>query len=201
LCSMWLRSSDAGHTGSKDRGLYAAIDRVYGHMLHWSLKHRFVMLVVAVAVTVSVVFVYPRIGQELVPDDDQGEFNVSINLPRGTSLDRTMDYTKDVEDLVRKLPEVQTVFTSIQPGNANYFVGMTPLETRKLSQQELMRNTRAMLVRRFRGPGVRINVSGGTDLSGASSAGGNNQGGGGGNYSQGNRLQMSVQGSDIEVLQ
>src|SRR6185295_11045493 len=178
LCSMWLRSSDAGHTGSKDRGFYALIDRTYGHMLHWSLKHRFVMLVVAVVVTVSVVFVYPRIGQELVPDDDQGEFNVSINLPRGTSLDRTMDYTKDVEDLVRKLPEVQTVFTSIQPGNANYFVGMTPLETRKLSQQELMRQARTLLVNKVRGPGIRVNVSGGTDLSGASSAGGgNNQGG------------------------
>jgi HAE1 family hydrophobic/amphiphilic exporter-1 len=110
---------------------------------------------------------------------------------------------KDIEDTVRKLPEVQTVFTSIQPGNANYFVGMTPLESRKLSQQDLMRSTRTLLVSRFRGPGVRINVSGGTDISGASSAGGGNNygGGGGGNYSQGNRLQMSLQGPDIEVLQ
>jgi hydrophobe/amphiphile efflux-1 (HAE1) family protein len=201
LCSLWLRPSDAGHTGSKDRGFYAKMDRVYGHMLHWSLKHRFVMLIVSIAVTASVVFLYPRIGQELAPDDDQGEFNVSVNLPRGTSFDRTLEYTKDIEDMVRKLPEVQTVFTSIQPGNANYFVGMTPLETRKLSQQELMRQARAMLVRRYRGPGVRVNISGGTDLSGASSAGGNNGGGGGGNYSQGNRLQMALQGPDIDQLQ
>jgi HAE1 family hydrophobic/amphiphilic exporter-1 len=179
------------------------MDKVYGHMLHWSLHHRFAMLLLAVVVTASAVFLYPRIGQELVPDDDQGEFNVSINLPRGTSLDRTLEYVKDIEDTVRKLPEVQTVFTSIQPGNANYFVGMTALETRKLSQQDLMRRTRQMLVTRYRGPGVRINVSGGTDISGASSAGGggNYSGGGGGNYSQGNRVQMSLQGPDIEVLQ
>jgi HAE1 family hydrophobic/amphiphilic exporter-1 len=202
LCSMWLRSSDAAHTRSKDRGFYATMDRVYGHMLHWSLHHRVVMLLIAVAVTASAALLYPRIGQELAPDDDQGEFNISLNLPRGTSLDRTLDYVKDLEDTVRKLPEVQTVFTSIQPGNANYFVGMTPLETRKLSQQELMRRTRAMLVSRYRGPGVRINVSGGTDLSGASSAGGGgNYQGGGGNYSQGNRLQLSLQGPDIELLQ
>jgi hydrophobic/amphiphilic exporter-1 (mainly G- bacteria), HAE1 family len=201
LCSMWLRSSDAGHTGSKDRGLYAFMDRMYGHMLRWSLHHRFVMLVLALAVTASAVLIYPRIGQELVPDDDQGEFNVSINLPRGTSLDRTMEYVKDIEDTVRGLPEVQTVFTSIQPGNANYFVGMTPLDGREISQQELMRRTRALLVSKYRGPGVRINVSGGTDISGASSAGGGNQGGGGGNWNQGNRVQMSLQGPDIEVLQ
>jgi HAE1 family hydrophobic/amphiphilic exporter-1 len=199
LCSLWLRSSDATHTGSKNRGLYAAVDRVYGHMLHWSLHHRIVMLTLAIVVTASAVLIYPRIGQELVPDDDQSEFNISINLPRGTSLDRTMEYVKDLEGTVRNLPEVQTVFTNIQPGQANYFVGMTPLETREISQQELMRQTRTMLNNAYRAPGVRINVSGGTDISGASSAGGS--GGGGGNWNQGNRVQMSLQGPDIEQLQ
>src|SRR5207302_7334407 len=128
LCSMALRKSDAGHSGCKDRGFYAAMDLVYDHVLHWSLKHRFVMLLIALAVTASVVLLYPRIGRELVPDDDQGEFNISVNLPRGTSLPRTIEYTKDIEDLVRNLPEVQTVFTSLSSSNANYFVSMTPLE-------------------------------------------------------------------------
>jgi HAE1 family hydrophobic/amphiphilic exporter-1 len=200
LCSMWLRSSDAGHTESKQRGFYAAMDRLYDRMLHWSLKHRFAMLILALAVTGSCVLLYPRIGQELVPDDDQSEFNISVNLPRGTSLDRTVEYTKDIEDMVRKLPEVQTVFTNIQPNQANYFVGMTPLESRKLSQQDLMRRARQMLVGRYRGNGVRISVQGGTDLSGASTAGGG--GGGGGNYQGGgNRVQMLIQGPDIDQLQ
>jgi HAE1 family hydrophobic/amphiphilic exporter-1 len=200
LCSLWLRPTDAGHTGSKDRGLYASMDRGYDRMLRWSLKHRFVMFLIAVGVTASAVLLYPRIGQELVPDDDQGEFNINVNLPKGTSLDRTVEYTKDIEDKVRNLPEVQTVFTNISPGQANYFVGMTPLESRKLSQQELMRRARAMLQNGYRGNGVRISVQGGTDLSGASTAGGNNyQGGGGGGG--GNRLQMLIQGPDIDQLQ
>jgi HAE1 family hydrophobic/amphiphilic exporter-1 len=198
LCSMWLRPSDAGHTGSKKRGFYAAMDNVYDGMLHWSLKHRFVMLLLALAVTASVVLLYPRIGRELVPDDDQGEFNIGISLPRGTSLQRTVEYTKDIEDLARNLPEVQTVFTSLQPGNANYFVEMTPLGSRKISQQELMRRARTMLLSRYRGPGVRVRIEGGTDISGASTAsGGNYQGGG----NQGNRLFMSIQGQDIDQLQ
>jgi HAE1 family hydrophobic/amphiphilic exporter-1 len=98
--------------------------------------------------------------------------------------------------MVRKLPEVQTVFTNINNDSASYYVGMTPLESRKLSQQNLMRQARAMLVRRY--PGVRIAVTGGTDLSGASSGGG-----GGGNFGGGggNRLQLLLQGPDIEQLQ
>src|SRR5262249_52925373 len=202
LCSMWLRPSDTGHTGSKKRGFYALMDNGYGHMLHWSLHHRFVMLLIAMAVTASVVLLFPRIGRELVPDDDQGEFQASIQVPRGTSLQRTIEYTKDVEDMVRNLPEVQTVFTNVNASDARFYVQMTPLETRRISQQELMRRARAMLLSRYRAPGVRVRVEGGTDISGASTVSGGREAsysGGGGN--QGNRIFVSVQGQDIDQLQ
>jgi HAE1 family hydrophobic/amphiphilic exporter-1 len=202
LCSMWLRPTDAGHTRSKNRGFYGLVDRSYGHALHWSLTHRVVMLLIAAAVTLSAALLYPRIGQELVPDDDQSEFQAQVYLPRGTSLDASVAYTKDVEEMMRGLPEVQTVFTNIRPNEASYFIGMTPLESRTISQQDLMRRARAMLLAKFpgagaRGSGVRISVQGGTDLSGASTAG-NYQAG---NQGGGNRLQMLVQGPDIDQLQ
>ena len=201
LCSMWLRLTDAGHKGSKQRGFYVAMDGVYDHMLRWSLKHRFVMFLIAFAVTASVVLLYPRIGRELVPDDDQGEFNVGLSLPKGTSLQRTVEYTQEIEGLIRNLPEVQTVFTNFSPNYASYFVTMTPLETRKISQQELIRRARAMLLDRYRGPGVRMSVQGGTDLSGASTAGNCFNCSGSGSSSGGNRLFMYVQGPDINQLQ
>jgi HAE1 family hydrophobic/amphiphilic exporter-1 len=106
--------------------------------------------------------------------------------------------------MLRGLPEVQTVFTNINFSQAEYFIGMTPLESRTLSQQDLMRQTRAMLLRRFPGAGtraskVRVSVSGGTDISGASTASGGNNGGG--YQNQGNRLFMAVMGPDLEQLQ
>src|SRR5437867_10345857 len=102
LCSLWLRPNDAGPTATKNRGVDAVVDRVYGHMLGWSLSHRVVMLLIAAIVTLSAALMYPRIGQELVPDDDQSEIRVNVNLPRGTSLDATMEYAKDVEGMVRE---------------------------------------------------------------------------------------------------
>jgi Cation/multidrug efflux pump len=160
-------------------------------------------------VTASAVLLYPRIGTELVPEDDQGEFNVSVNLPTGTSFQRTEEYFKDLEPMLRKLPAVQTVFTNVNSGQANFFVGMIPLEDRELSyidkirsvigmssaqkklvvsQQDLIRRVRTMIRDRY--PGIRSNVSGGTDLSGASTAGGNNnRGGGGGSTGNGNRCR------------
>ena len=194
LCATWLRPTDAARHKSKSRGFYVVVDRVYGYMLGWSLRHRLVMVAIALAVTVSAAFLYPRVGMELVPDDDQSEFSVNLRLPRGTSFQRTKDYVANVEDELRSLgPEVQTILASVSSGSANYYVGMSPLESREVSQQELMRRARTML-RKYRAP-ARISVSGGTDISGASSAGG--RGGGGGT----NRVNVLIQGPDIEQLQ
>jgi HAE1 family hydrophobic/amphiphilic exporter-1 len=193
LCAHWIRPADAGHKASKSRGFYVLIDRHYGRMLEWSLRHRFIMVTFAVAVSVSAILLFPRMGKELVPDDDQSEFSVNVNLPKGTSFYRTDEYVRPIEQTLRNLPEVKTVFATVNAANANFYVGLTPLEERKISQQELVRFARNSL-RRF--PGARIRVSGGTDISGASTAGG---GGGGGGF--GNRLQVLIQGPDIGQLQ
>ena len=196
LCSVWLRPSDtsAHSKRSKSRGFYAAIDRTYGHMLSWSLHHRWVMLTIAAGVTLSVVLLFPNVGRELVPDDDQSEFSVSMNLPKGTSFDQTVAYMDDVEKDLMKMPEVVTVYTNISASQANFYIGLTDLEKRNVSQQDLIRDTRAFL-RKY--PGARISVTGGTDISGASTTSGRGGGGGMGT----NRVNMLVQGPDIEQLQ
>jgi len=196
LCATWLRPSDAGGQGhtSKSKGFYARLDIIYTHMLEWSLRYRLVMLVIAAAVSFSAVLLLPKIGTELVPEDDQGEFNVNVNLPRGTTLQRTAEFVEDIEPMLIKTEHVQTVFTNIERNQAQYLVGLTPLEERDVSQQEMIRQLRAKLQKRY--PGTRINVSGGTALSGASTASGGNN-----NWNNNNRLQMLVQGPEIDQLQ
>jgi len=202
LCAVWLKRDDAGRHGkkSKSHGFYSKLDAGYGRLLHWSLHHRAVMLGIAAAVSVSAAVLLPRIGTELVPEDDQGEFTVNVNLPQGTTFQKSEEYLRDIEPMLRSFPHVQSVFTNINAGGANYFVTMTPLEERDVSQQELMRDVRQRLTRRY--PGTRISVRGGTDISGASTAGGNNWGGGGGgNWNASNRVQMLVQGPELEQIQ
>jgi HAE1 family hydrophobic/amphiphilic exporter-1 len=195
LCANLLRSADAKanhRTQSKQRGFYAWLDRTYGSMLRWSLAHRGAMLGIAAVVAASAVVLFPYVGKELVPDDDQSEFSINLRLPRGTSYARTLEYMDVVEKDIRSLPQVQSVMTSIFGGSGNFYVQLTPLEQRKETQQQLMRLARARM-QKYRA--ARISVSGGTDISGASSAGGR---GGGGST---NRLNMIVQGPDIDQLQ
>jgi HAE1 family hydrophobic/amphiphilic exporter-1 len=196
LCAMWLRPEDASsdHASTKSTGWYARLDRVYGRMLQWSLHHRPTMMGIAASVVVSAAFLYPYVGKELVPDDDQGEFSINVRLPRGTSYQRTEEFIKPIEKEVLAMPALQRVMQNVNAGFASFNIMMVPLEERKVTQQELMIRARQML-RKYQG--ARISVSGGTDISGASSGGRGGPGGGGGF----NRLNILIQGPDIEQLQ
>jgi HAE1 family hydrophobic/amphiphilic exporter-1 len=210
LCAWWLKQEDAkaGHATTKSGGVYAWVDGLYGKMLVWSLHHRAVMMGIAAVVVASAALLYPRVGKELVPDDDQGEFSVNVRLPRGTSYQRTEEFIKPIEKEVLALPALSRVMQNVGGGNANFNIMMVPLDERDISQQELMIRTRQML-RKYQG--ARISVSGGTDISGASSGGGGGgrggPGGGGGGPGGGgpggglNRLNILIQGPDIEELQ
>jgi hydrophobic/amphiphilic exporter-1 (mainly G- bacteria), HAE1 family len=203
LCAWWLKPEDAksDHSTTKSGGVYAAVDRMYGKMLVWSLHHRLVMIGIATVVVASAAFLYPYVGKELVPDDDQGEFSINVRLPRGTSYQRTEEFIKPIEKEVLALPALSRVMQNVGNGNGGFNITMVPLEERKISQQELMIRARQML-RKYQG--ARISVSGGTDISGASSGGGGRGPGGGGPGGGGggfNRLNILIQGPDIEELQ
>jgi HAE1 family hydrophobic/amphiphilic exporter-1 len=193
LCAWWLRESDVthGHKGTKSGGLYARVDALYSRTLAWSLQHRGVLMGVAAAVVLSAVWIYPRVGKELVPDDDQGEFSVSVRLPSGTSLERTDQYVRDLERELAKLPEVDILQDNTSVSSSNFSIQLKPLEERTLSQQEIMRQARVLLAS-FKG--ARISVNGGTDLSGGSSVSTRSSSGG-------NRLQALIQGPDLAQLQ
>src|SRR5712691_6244211 len=138
LCAWWMKKEDtkSDHSTTKSSGFYARMDRVYGRMLAWSLHHRAVMIAIAVAVTASAVFLYPYVGKELVPDDDQGMFNINVRLPRGTSYPRTEEYIAPIAKEVLALPDLRRVSQNVNSGFASFSIIMTPLEERKVSQQE-----------------------------------------------------------------
>ena len=47
---------------------------------------------------------------------------------RAPASPRTDEFVQPIEDALRKLPEVQTVLSSVGVANANFYIGLTPLE-------------------------------------------------------------------------
>ncbi len=92
MCARLLRAEDAGghgegHEAASRRGFYRYIDAAYTACLAWSMRHRWVVVVVGVVVLASTVPIYRSVKQEYIPSDvDESEFEMLVFGPEGLSL-------------------------------------------------------------------------------------------------------------------
>lgn len=102
LCSRFLVLEE-GHKGSKDGFVWRIIDRTYGWVLAWSLRHRWAIVLVTIGTLLSTPIIFGWVGKEFVPRDDQGEFEIVVNLPEGYTLERTSVTLAEIEERLQGL--------------------------------------------------------------------------------------------------
>lgn len=119
LCRfLWLLVQLALKIISPVLGLFdiclAAITQGYRALLDWALQNKaFVVTVSGLAFALSVYFILPKLGSELIPSVNQGEFNLEIRLPVGTPIERTATIAGMVERSVMGSPSVERTSSSI----------------------------------------------------------------------------------------
>jgi multidrug efflux pump subunit AcrB len=102
-------------------------------LLRLSPATALVVLILAVAVGASTFWIYPYLGEESFADDDQSEFEIVIQAPEGSSLERTDRIIRQVEQEIAPLRGVEVLFTTIGVGeratvsDASLYVGLAPL--------------------------------------------------------------------------
>ena len=93
-------------------------------------------------------------GANLIPRDDQSEFQISIRAPEGYTLERTNNVVTEIEHRVSALPGVVKRFVSIgqrlgrgqgDVTRASIYLGIKDLNTRQYSQFDVMECARGIL--------------------------------------------------------
>ncbi len=102
-------------------------------------------LVFLVLVSVAAVWIARGIPNSFLPDEDQGYLYVGMVLPNAASLQRTMEASKSVEDVILKTPGVESIvsvngfsllsFTQ-STYNAFYFVTLKDWDKRKSKDEQ-----------------------------------------------------------------
>ena len=114
LCAVLLR-----HQGEK-RGAMGWILRRIDNLRdgYAAIVRRLVRVsilgVVLIAVSAVILFgLFSRIPTGFLPEEDQGAFFVSVQLPDGASVSRTSTVASRIEALLKSMPQVQNVFAVI----------------------------------------------------------------------------------------
>ncbi len=93
-----------------------AVTEGYRSLLRLLLPRRGWVLLFAFASVLAVLPLGSRLGNEFLPQLDDGSLNVRLALPAGTTPEQTDRATREVEAAIRALPHVRSVFT-VSGGN------------------------------------------------------------------------------------
>ncbi|MEA1962379.1 MAG: efflux RND transporter permease subunit [Bacillota bacterium] len=93
----------------------------YKTLLEWSLGHRKIVIITVTVMMIASFAVMPLIGAEFLPKMDSGEISIVIDTDKGSQIEHTDAVISQIEEQLREIPEVYTVFTSVGR-NANMFL-------------------------------------------------------------------------------
>ena len=140
----------------------AWITRGYGHVIHWAVRHRVVVVCAALAIFLGSIALYlPYMKTEYFPQSDSGRLRATIELPVGTGQDVTRELANEIyQKVVAAAPEIKVysyslgqadsdnAFASMQNNGTNIISGNIDcgsMEDRVRSSSEIADEMRAIL--------------------------------------------------------
>ncbi|GET23167.1 efflux RND transporter permease subunit [Prolixibacter denitrificans] len=102
-----------------------ALDRGYEKAIKWSLHHKKVILLGALAIFLSSMYLAKNLGTDFMPQTDESRIQLKIELQSGTRVEVTDKVAREVEGIVhQKAPEVKLISTSTGSDDSGGFISM-----------------------------------------------------------------------------
>ncbi len=164
--SMQDFENEHAHSASKGRGFYHWIEVVYLALLRFSLKYRFVVVLLAIAAILSMGFTFPRVRKNFLPEDDESQFQLNVRAPEGTSLEATQLVLQRIARDLRKMNGVEFTITSAgddqqqqMPNVGSIFVSLMDVRKRAFTQFQAMDFVRKEILPKYAPEKLRISVT------------------------------------------
>ncbi len=160
--------------GEKRAWIMRILDRIYTKLLGFSLGHRWLIVLLAFVVFLSTGPLFMKVGKDFFPQDDQDEFDVTLRAAEGTSLQSTLEIAQKVAADIRKLPHVEYTLATIgddaqrTSNEAKVYVRMAPLDTRSISQFQVMGIVRDKVLPNYKSYNLRTTVTPVASIGGSS---------------------------------
>ncbi len=164
---------------------FDAFKPYYTGLLKLPLRHRWLVVVVAVFTFVVAIWMGSFLGSEFMPQTDEGKVYLTVETPPGTNLTETSQRISEVEKIINNLSEVKESYVTIGSGNKEVTEGRVLFKLTDVSERTMSALELADSIRILSGKiaGIKYAVSIGA-------------GEGGGDYP----IEISIRGEDRDEL-
>jgi hydrophobic/amphiphilic exporter-1 (mainly G- bacteria), HAE1 family len=208
LCSRMLklppppaeRRGLAGRLYTWSERVLDGMDEGYRSAIHKALVHRPTIIGLGTACVVAAIMILPTIGFELMPQADEGEVQVTAELPVGTRVERAEEVAIRLETLAREyVKEAEDIITQagggggFGPGGGGNRTQMTirlvPKDQRQRSNEQIARDLNRQLPGIIPGVIIQTRASGGNQQQNRLFGSGES------------RIALEIRGDDLRVAQ
>lgn len=151
---------------------FTALVNVYEVALRWSLRNKIITTLFVIASFVGAVQLVKKgyITVEFIRTADRGEFSVLMELAPGSTIENTNFVSQKVENMLRKMPQVQKVYANVGASSEGFFssssnniseivVTLVPKAKRQETTNEMIRVVKDKVME-FEGIKARVNPIG-----------------------------------------
>jgi HAE1 family hydrophobic/amphiphilic exporter-1 len=119
-------------------------------VLRFSIRFPFLIFLAAGGIFVGSIIAAKQVPKTFLSAQDFGEFAVALDLPPGASLEAMDEVAHQVEEVIRKNPEVKVCLRSVgakdgQPNVADFFVELVPRSERTMNTSTFKEMIRSQL--------------------------------------------------------
>lgn len=173
MAARWLHRKDL-HAGGADSkgGIYGTTEKVYMRLLAWSMRHRWVIVTATILTMLASVPLGQMVNKNFLPETDEGQFNINVRAPEGTSVQRTTEILESIAAKIREYPEVVSTLVTVgddQQRTQNFgliYTALNEASERELSQSEFMDVMRREVLPQFAEEDLRTIVIKVPDIEG-----------------------------------
>jgi hydrophobic/amphiphilic exporter-1 (mainly G- bacteria), HAE1 family len=123
----------------------------YGHMIEWSLKHRLVVVIIAIGAFASGILIFKTLDSTFMPSMDRNEFQVNFKTAPDASYEETKNRLNLMLSSISGIPEIKNTYATIGGGEdgtvrrGNIYIQLTDKSSRKKTQFDIEEECRKKL--------------------------------------------------------
>ena len=190
LCSKFLKpTQNTNNLFSRFDESFKKVELQYQILIRWSLEHKKNVLLSGLPILIVTLLLFGQLGGGFFPEEDEGQFIITVKTPVGTGLEYINDRLLKVESVVKEYDDIESLFTVMGAGIESaavnvgvIYVKLKPRNIRQLKQYDMIPMIRSDLKEI---PGVKAFPSSFAFASGT----------------RGEAMQFTISGPDLNVLE
>ncbi len=104
-----LASTMLKNAKEKQHRIFDSVTRGYGRGLDWALRHKAVILMLALALLGVSAAAAVSMGTAFMPEADSDQLSATLEMPEGSTTQQRRDMSAEVIDRILEVPDVETV--------------------------------------------------------------------------------------------